>query len=486
MNWFEVDKQGLAKLLEQRGKSFAILELLQNAWDQNVTRVDVRITRVPSSPFVAVSVEDDDPEGFKDLSHAFTLFAESTKKADPEKRGRFNLGEKLVLAVCSKAAISSTTGTVEFDDDGRHVRRGHRRAVGSLFTGLMRMTNDEMLDAIDQLERCIPAVATFINDVPLLLRGPLATWSDRLTTEVADAEGYLRRVSRQAPVVAYAVLDGETGTLYEMGIPVVETGDAFHVNIGQKVPLTLDRQNVPPSFLSAVRVGMLRETVGLLTTKEQATAPWVREAASHPEVGQVAIGRVLDLRFGERRVAYDPSDVEANKQAVMEGYTVVTGGSLSAGEWESARTYGAVPPAGQVTPSPKPFSADGSPLRTIAEADQTEAMRRFVAWVKHVAPFVIDAAVDVRLANDRGWGFAGCFGGGQLTVNVAKYGGVSGFFADGPTPQLVELIIHEFAHHYEKDHLSREFYEACCTVGARLAFHVADHPNVMRSLPVLV
>ncbi len=31
--WFNVDKKGLAKLLEQRGKAFAVFELVQNAWD---------------------------------------------------------------------------------------------------------------------------------------------------------------------------------------------------------------------------------------------------------------------------------------------------------------------------------------------------------------------------------------------------------------------------------------------------------------------
>ncbi len=31
-NWFEVAKEGLARLLERRGKHFAVLELLQNAW----------------------------------------------------------------------------------------------------------------------------------------------------------------------------------------------------------------------------------------------------------------------------------------------------------------------------------------------------------------------------------------------------------------------------------------------------------------------
>jgi len=41
-----------------------------------------------------------------------------------------------------------------------------------------------------------------------------------------------------------------------MGIPVVETGDRWHYDIGQKVPLTLDRENVPPGFLRQVRVAV--------------------------------------------------------------------------------------------------------------------------------------------------------------------------------------------------------------------------------------
>jgi hypothetical protein len=38
MQWFDVDKQGLAKLLERRGKAFAIMELIQNAWDTNAKK----------------------------------------------------------------------------------------------------------------------------------------------------------------------------------------------------------------------------------------------------------------------------------------------------------------------------------------------------------------------------------------------------------------------------------------------------------------
>ena len=55
-------------------------------------------------------VEDDAPEGFKDLSHAFTLFADSAKKINPEQRGRFNLGEKLVLAISDEVTIRTSKG----------------------------------------------------------------------------------------------------------------------------------------------------------------------------------------------------------------------------------------------------------------------------------------------------------------------------------------------------------------------------------------
>src|SRR2546429_2681653 len=45
-NWFEVDKQGLARILERKGKEFALFELIQNAWDE---RGDRKSTRLNSS-----------------------------------------------------------------------------------------------------------------------------------------------------------------------------------------------------------------------------------------------------------------------------------------------------------------------------------------------------------------------------------------------------------------------------------------------------
>ncbi len=110
MQWFDVDKAGLGKLLERRGKSFVGAELLQNAWDaEGVTRVEFTAEPIKGRALVDLVVKDDSPQGFHNLTHSFTLFSESVKKGNATLRGRFNLGEKLVLALCDSATIMSTT-----------------------------------------------------------------------------------------------------------------------------------------------------------------------------------------------------------------------------------------------------------------------------------------------------------------------------------------------------------------------------------------
>ena len=72
-NWFEVSKPGLAQLLDGKSRTFAIAELLQNAWAQNVSSVSVKIAKEKGSAY-RVEVIDDDPDGWRDIADAFTLF----------------------------------------------------------------------------------------------------------------------------------------------------------------------------------------------------------------------------------------------------------------------------------------------------------------------------------------------------------------------------------------------------------------------------
>jgi hypothetical protein len=406
VQWFEVDKEGLAKVLARKGKAFALFELIQNSWDTRAGRVDVTIEPIEASPFVRVRVQDDDPDGFVKMEHAFTLFAESDKKADPTKRGRFNLGEKLVLALCRVAEIVSVNGAVRFDADGRR-KIQKRRDSGSEFYGEMRMTRDELAEVQAAIQTLIvpDRPQTFVNGVLLGDGHGLARRIECvLPTEIADADGYLRRTERKTVITLHEVRDGfaEVPRLYEMGIPVVELpGDRWHVNVAQKIPLNADRDNVTPAYLRAVRVAVLNATTDLLTA-DDAAAPWVNDAAGDDRATDEAVEKMIALRFGDKRVIADPSDPEGTKIAMSKGYTVIPGGTLSASVWENVKRSGAALPAGQVTPSPKPYTPGGRPERVIPEPEWTDDVRRFVAEAKTLSVALLEGEVAVRVVNEPG------------------------------------------------------------------------------------
>ena len=97
--WFDVSKAGLGKQAEEHGKGRLIGELIQNGLDEaGVTQIAVALALVPGRPLADLTVEDDSPEGFRDLSHAYTLFAESYKRGNPEQRGQFNSRRECVAS----------------------------------------------------------------------------------------------------------------------------------------------------------------------------------------------------------------------------------------------------------------------------------------------------------------------------------------------------------------------------------------------------
>lgn len=476
MNWFDVDKEGLSKLLKRRGLAFVLYELFQNAWDTDATEIHATLEMLEGRPLARLIVEDDHPEGFKSLSHAWTLFAESEKKGDPNKRGRFNLGEKLVLACCKTAEIITTTGGVRFDDEGRHTLR-KKRPDGSVFIAEIRMTRAEYEEVCAAVRTLIvpPMKRTTFNGEELPSRERIGIELASLPTEIADEEGYLRRRQRNTELHMYPVNEGETAHLYEMGIPVMETGDKYHVDVQQKIPLNLDRDGVHPSYLRAVRAATLNTTYKFLT-KEESTAPWVSDAISSKEITPFAITKVLDQRFGEKRVIFDPSDPEGTKIAVTKGYTVISGGTLSSEQWENVKRFDAALPAGQVTPSPKPFHPGGKPLTMLEE--WTPAVSDAVAFAINLFCNLIRGNLQVKVANDPGWSTIACYDKETgLTLNYVFLGdAIENRNAEG----LIDVLLHEFSHHKVSDHLSNEFHEECCRLGARLAILAAERPSLVK------
>jgi len=345
--WFDIDKDGLAAILERRGKAFALAELVSNAWDSGSDMVAIKMTPLVGRPVVNVEVEDWG-EGFDDLSHAYTMFARSRRAGDAEKRGRFCLGEKLVLAVCSKATITSTGGSIEFDG-GERRRSKRSRQHGTLFEADMKMTRAEYDDAVAFLRRMIPPVATTLDGVEIPRPDSLCRFTTRLPTEIADADGNLRRTMRQCEVEVYDGSDG--GEILEMGVPVVECDMPYRVNVLQKIPLNMDRDNVTPAFLKALQAEVLNHLHDRLDST-QACETWVAEAAADARASSAAVTSVVTQRFGERAVIAVPGDPLANAQAEANGYTVVHGGAMSSGLWANVRKAEVMLPSSRVFPTP--------------------------------------------------------------------------------------------------------------------------------------
>lgn len=472
--WFVVDTAGLAALTTRRDKSFVLAELLANSWDApGTTSVRVTAARLPSTRDAEILVVDDSPAGFSDLSHAFTLFAHTDKRGQADQRGRFNLGEKLSLAIARSARITSTTGTVNFDADGRRRSSQPRTAAGSEVALRIPFTAAELDDAIAEAMTYIAPVPTLINGVPIPARVPLATFHAKLPTELLSPDGTMRRGERQAEVVLYAPATAE-GRLYELGIPVCATGDTFDVDVRQKVPLSLERDSVSDAYLRRLRAAVLANAAQLLDANT-AKASWVTAALEADNLPAEAVNAVILQRYGAKVVSFDPSDPEANKIAIARGYAVVHGGAFSGAAWSSIRDAGALRPAGQVTPSPSPWAQDGAPASTV---DSTPEMDAFAAWCVRLGQALLGTDIDVEFyARFNDPMTQAAYGGRRLQFAVNRLG--RAWFRGPLREEQLDLVLHEFGHHFASDHLSRDYYNALSRLGAKAAMLALTNPSLL-------
>ena len=481
MKWFDVDKNGLRKLLERKGKAFFLAELVQNAWDEEgVTFVDIMLTPIPGRPACSLTVIDDAPAGFEDLRDAYTLFAESKKKSNPHQRGRFNLGEKLVLAFCEWAEIISTKGGLLFNDNGRRKLR-QKREKGTIFNACVKMTREEYTEAIDAFSMLIPPpeIKTVINGNPLPCRQPLCQFEAQLATEIADEDGNLKRTKRKTWIRVYEPYEGEEASIYEMGIPIVTTGDRYHVDIQQKVPLNLDRDNVPPAFLSQLRCEVLNNVAETLTAGE-AQEGWVRDASGHKDCSGEAVEKVMSLLYGEKRASFDPTDKEANFNATAHGYAVIHGRSLSPGQWENVRKHGAVIPAGKIMPTPKAYGdGDGPPVKIIPEHEWSGGMCVTMHFFDELVLRVSSARIKMCIVHTTN-SFAAAHCTSEIHWNLFRLG--KRWFECPDIDIKVDLFCHEMAHHVCPNHLDSKYHKELSRLAGAIAVIALDKPEIFEAV----
>jgi hypothetical protein len=461
-SWFDIDKDGFGQLMADRPKVALLYDLLQNVFDEDATTADV--TLLPTGNGTGVlTVRDDCPDGFQDLRDAYTLYRPSKKKGDPLKRGRFNEGEKFVLSQCVWAMIRSTTGTVMFNSDGTRTMSAKTSEKGSIFEAEVKLTKQEIKEMISDVQRVIvpDGFTVMVNMETISDREVLHVINGVTLPTVRTADdGALRSTRRQTFIEVVASSGEETSFLYEMGIPVVEIDTPWHINVGQKIPLNRDRDNITPAYRRELLAAVLDRTVQMLD-RGDASESWVKDAL--PMASETTVQRATDKMFGKGWVIGTPADREADKNAIGHGKTVVGGGTLSKAAWSAVREAGAASSSATEW-SLKPERGSAPPLH----AENTPfviALKRYaIKMCKHLMGLDY---VEVDVWNDPAFKHSGLYCGRRIVINLhgLRRGGA---FKDKETfvLHLDDLLIHECAHKFSDDHLSMAYVHACTRLGA--------------------
>lgn len=478
-DWFVTHKEGFRqiheRLVERRGFGLIGYELYQNVRDTEATVCNFSIKKVEGKPRAIITCEDNGP-GFRRLSDAWTMFAPSEKKHNPELAGRFNIGEKVVLSFAYEATIHTTSGTVVFDSKGRQEYPRRKRENGTLFQAELACTAERYEQILAAMNMIIvkPELQLFVNDEEIAHREPIHMFETMLRTEIGDT---LRPTVRRARVELYPVSADEVPTLYELGIPVVETGDKYHVSVCQKVPLNSERDNVTPAYLQAIRVATFNEMHRLITP-DDVDADWVNQAASDDDCSDDAAETFRLRKYGEKSVVSDPTNPEADAEAVSHGYVLIPSRGLTPGQRNNLYRAGTLrtsskefPSAGKGAYSDDP---NAKPVKVLDESYLTDGMRHIRDYTVELGRRLLGKKVVVRFVHTTN-PFGGCYGRGHLEkghfdYNVFRLG--KDWFAHGVTEKVDDLIIHEFGHDFESNHLCEGYYSALTMLGAKLKAEV--------------
>ena len=397
---FAVSHEGMREQNAGRAPWELVKELVQNAWDEAPNATVCRVDITSESPeATGITVTDDGP-GFADIADSYTLLRATPKRRDPNKRGRFNLGEKEFISVATCARVETAGHTVTFPaGGGRRVSR-NRRTRGTVITALMPWNKAQAEDLRERLAIFRPTgCALFVNGQEISRREPLAVHSAILETVLQDGPGEpVRRTRRRTEVhllpqrleAQARAADATTlwdfdeiqdpgsveqSWLYEMGIPIQPIDTPWDIDVQQKVPMPPNRTETPTRYLQTIYAEALNAGYKFLEP-EHFGRNWVKAAMQENRVEKEPVVATVQGRYGEKAV-FTSNDADANMRASERGYQLINPRSLSTSERHYFRDQGEIKSAREVF-GIRPDS-DGSP------APDRPEYPAFATWVQELA-----------------------------------------------------------------------------------------------------
>ena len=341
---FTVDPQGLRELEEGRAVWRAPLELVSNVFDEargyegagtvqraRPTRCDIVIEPVPGSRAHRYMVSDDGA-GFLDESDVYTLFGPTPKRSNAAVAGRFNAGEKQLIAVAKTAVVRTGWSTTSFSNDRRTVKKHRTPHTGTSVECVMRWTVAEAEEVVEAIKRCRPPQGLTVTlngeTLPDVAEAHCTVRVSLPTTLLSDGHGSMRPTVRKTNVAVLTCPDETEPWLFELGVPVAPIGGEFRwgLDVGQKVPLPQSRDTVAQSWLDKC-IGRVIEAALLdghdILSTEDADRSYVKAALEHVQDPE-AVDKAVDSIHGEDAVRRS-SDPVANFRAELAGHTLVSG-----------------------------------------------------------------------------------------------------------------------------------------------------------------
>lgn len=470
---FAVSHQGMKALHASRPPWELIKELIQNSWDEAPEATVCTVTVRPQvlTGRTTITVEDDGP-GFADVRDAYTLMGDTPKRADPRKRGRFNLGEKEFLSVAVSAEIQTKGQTVTFPESGGREIKTNRRRRGTLITADMPWNEEQAIELTERLWIFRPSECRLVvNESEIPIREPLATHRAILETVLQESHAApMRRTRRNTDIQILSRLSPGTGWIYEMGIPIQPIETPFDLDIQQKVPMPPNRTEVPTRYLS-ILYGETLNAMHSLMDPDSFGDSWVKQALQEDRTAPEAIQATVSARYGDK-VLFISNDADANLEAAERGYELINRTSISQKERQRFRDHGGVRTTREVFPTPD--------LRNPVHLPEDDEKTAFTAWIQQLGRA---AGLDVTVQyidNPKFPLLADCTIDTPKPVIRINAAHIPDGFLQPPynRPEQLELVIHEFGHAIAGKGLKHgsAWGNGVAKAAGLVSSHLASHP----------
>jgi hypothetical protein len=378
--WFEISNDGWRRIHASRPLGLLLCEGLQNALDEDVTRVTVSVTDA------GVVIEDDGVRGFVDERLVYTIFL-TAKAESPGARGRQGRGLKELISAMDAAELETVGFTVRFDAQGRHVESNTRKK-GTRLCLHRRIATDELGSALSWLRLTIPPAGTVVEINGQSVAPPplFATLPDCHLDTVIVRDGSERVEERVTTVRLFDRRDRtETPHLFEMGLPLSASPTPWHVDVGQRVPRAAGLPAVTPEFRRALLATLFESMVPGALPEGELNDAWVLEVLSQPAVSDAALRTWARRRFAERTVL--PSTAADDERARQTGARVLEANAVAAPVVENLR---------RVMESSHAWSA-----RQAQRAEEVRALapreEAVLSFYRHLAKKILGEPITIRL-----------------------------------------------------------------------------------------